>query len=179
MDNPKSLFNNNTRVCENCKRPLPHDYKENLCPRCLDLALFREVKEFIRTHDVNEYEVAEHFKIPLRQVKSWIKDGRIEYKQSESASTIAGLHCQRCGAPVTFGTLCPKCLRLLNGNKGYSTGYDAGKTKSKMYHWKERSNYSSLLLTFDLYFFSTSVRNLSSSSAFISTFSSGDLMTIS
>ena len=93
-----------------------------------------EVKEFIRTHDVNEYEVAEHFKIPLRQVKSWIKDGRIEYKQSESASTIAGLHCQRCGAPVTFGTLCPKCLRLLNGSKGYSTGYDAGKTKSKMYH---------------------------------------------
>ena len=134
MDNPKSLFNNNTRVCENCKRPLPYDYKENLCPRCLDLALFREVKEFIRTHDVNEYEVAEHFKIPLRQVKSWIKDGRIEYKQSESASTIACLHCQRCGAPVTFGTLCPKCLRLLNGNKGYSTGYDAGKTKSKMYH---------------------------------------------
>ena len=96
MDNPKSLFNNNTKVCENCKRPLPHDYKENLCPRCLDLALFREVKEFIRTHDVNEYEVAEHFKIPLRQVKSWIKDGRIEYKQSESASTIDGLHCQRC-----------------------------------------------------------------------------------
>ena len=134
MNNPKSLFNNNTRVCENCKRPLPHDYKENLCPRCLDLALFHEVKEFIRTHDVNEYEVAEHFKIPLRQVKSWIKDGRIEYKQSESASTIAGLHCQRCGAPVTFGTLCPKCLRLLNGSKGYSTGYDAGKTKSKMYH---------------------------------------------
>ena len=47
MDNPKSLFNNNTKVCENCKRPLPHDYKENLCPRCLDLALFREVKECI------------------------------------------------------------------------------------------------------------------------------------
>ena len=105
MDNPKSLFNNNTKVCENCKRPLPHDYKENLCPRCLDLALFREVKEFIRTHDVNEYEVAEHFKIPLRQVKSWIKDGRIEYKQSESASTIAGLHCQRCGAPVTLSQM--------------------------------------------------------------------------
>lgn len=34
MDNPKSLFNNNTKVCENCKRPLPHDYKKNLCPRC-------------------------------------------------------------------------------------------------------------------------------------------------
>jgi predicted amidophosphoribosyltransferase len=30
------------------------------------------------------------------------------------------MHCQRCGAPVTFGTLCPQCLKLLNGNvKGY------------------------------------------------------------
>lgn len=179
MDNPKSLFNNNTKVCENCKRPLPYDYKENLCPRCLDMALFREVKEFIRTHDVNEYEVAEHFKIPLRQVKRWIKDGRIEYKQSESASTIAGLHCQRCGAPVTFGTLCPKCLRLLNGSKDTQPDTIPAKQNPKCTIWKERSNYSSLLLTFDLYFFSTSVRNLSSSSAFISTFSSGDLMTIS
>lgn len=35
MDNPKSLFNTNTKVCENCKSPLPYDYKENLCPRCL------------------------------------------------------------------------------------------------------------------------------------------------
>ena len=34
MDNPKSLFNTNTKVCENCKSPLPYDYKENLCPRC-------------------------------------------------------------------------------------------------------------------------------------------------
>ena len=25
MDNPKSLFNNNTKVCENCKRISAHD----------------------------------------------------------------------------------------------------------------------------------------------------------
>ena len=70
MDNPKSLFNNNTKVCENCNRPVPHGYKENLSPRCLDLALFREVKEFIRTHDVNEYEVAEQKKKQLCQEKN-------------------------------------------------------------------------------------------------------------
>lgn len=136
MEYSKSLFNN-LKVCENCKRPLPYDYKETLCPRCLDMALFREVKEFIRTHDVNEYEVAEHFNIPLRQVKDWIKDGRIEYKDSDPNATIAGLHCQRCGAPVSFGTLCPKCLRLLNGNKVFSAGYKAGNDKSRMYHLEE------------------------------------------
>ena len=134
MENSQSFFNNNVKVCESCKRPLPFDYKETLCPRCLDMALFREVKEFIRTHDVNEYEVAEHFKIPLRQVKAWIKDGRIEYKTTDTASKISGMHCQRCGAPESFGTLCPKCLRLVNGTKGYSNGANPGNSKSKMYH---------------------------------------------
>ena len=65
----KVFLTTTQKYVKTVKRPLPHDYKENLCPRCLDLALFREVKEFIRTHDVNEYEVAEHFKIPLRTGK--------------------------------------------------------------------------------------------------------------
>ncbi len=133
MENSQNLFNN-IKVCESCKKTLPFDYKGTLCPRCLDMALFREVKEFIRTHDVTEYEVAEHFNIPLRQVKAWIKDGRIEYKTTDISSKISGMHCQRCGAPVSFGTLCPKCLRLINGNKGYSNGANPGNSKSKMYH---------------------------------------------
>ena len=133
MEHSQSLFDN-VKVCENCKRPLPYNYTEALCPRCLDMMLFREVKEYIRTHDVNEYDVAQHFNIPLRQVKNWIKEGRIEYKTTETRSTIEGLHCQRCGAPVSFGTLCPKCLRLLNGSKGYAKGVETGKQNSKMYH---------------------------------------------
>ena len=68
---------------------------------------------------MNEYEVAEHFGIPIKQVKAWIREGRIEYRTSESGSSIS-MHCQRCGAPVSFGTLCPKCLKLLNGSKGVS-----------------------------------------------------------
>ena len=62
----------------------------------------------------NEYEVAEHFHIPLRQIKEWIREGRIEYHEVDTASTISGMHCQRCGAPVSFGTLCPNCLKLMN-----------------------------------------------------------------
>ena len=130
MDHTKSLFNNFNQ-CANCKRPLPRDYKEELCPRCMDLVLFSEVKNFIRENDVNEYEVAAHFDIPLKQVKAWIREGRIEYKEKGSAS-ISSLHCQRCGAPVTFGSLCPKCLKLLNGKKGYQTFNSGSNGSEKM-----------------------------------------------
>ncbi|MDD6637719.1 MAG: FeoC-like transcriptional regulator [Lachnospiraceae bacterium] len=109
----------NYKECEYCKRPLPIHYEHALCPNCLDAQLFHEVKEFIRSNNVNEYEVAEHFGIPIKQVKAWIREGRIEYRTSESGGAIS-MHCQRCGSPVSFGTLCPKCLKLLNGNKGVS-----------------------------------------------------------
>ena len=98
------------KQCEFCGRPLPKNYEDTLCPHCKDNKLFRDVKEFIRSNQVNEYEVASHFGIPLKQVKSWIREGRIEYNTATATDTISGMHCQHCGAPVTFGSLCPKCL---------------------------------------------------------------------
>ena len=89
-------------------------YEGTLCPTCQEAQLFRNVRDYIRANTVNEYEVAEHFHIPLRQIKEWIREGRIEYHEVNTASTISGMHCQRCGAPVSFGTLCPNCLKLMN-----------------------------------------------------------------
>ena len=83
--------------------------------------LFREVKEYIRANDVNAYDVADHFHIPLHQVKEWIREGRIEYRENPSAK-IEELHCQRCGTPISFGTLCSKCLKHVNSGKGTSVG---------------------------------------------------------
>lgn len=114
MATEKGLFEKYNQ-CEFCNRPLPAHYEQKLCPKCLDTKLFRDVKEFIRSNNVNEYEVAEHFSIPLKQVKGWIREGRIEYQDADSAKNITSVTCQRCGAPVSFGTLCPKCLKLLNG----------------------------------------------------------------
>ena len=105
MATQKSLFNN-YKQCDICKRPLP-------------AKLFHQVKDYIRNNDVNEYQVAAHFHIPLHRVKVWIREGRIEYKTSPNDNTINGLHCQRCGAPVNFGALCPKCLKQVNSGKGY------------------------------------------------------------
>lgn len=117
------------KQCEFCGRPLPNDYQDVLCPRCRDNQLFHDVKEFIRANRVNEYEVADHFGIPLKQVKAWIREGRIEYNTAAPGETISGMHCQRCGAPVTFGSLCPKCLKLLNGGHGSAATDNSPNTK--------------------------------------------------
>ena len=63
MIKDRQLFDN-IKECKSCKRPLPPDYDEDLCPRCKEIQLFHDVKDYIRANDVNEYEVAEHFQIP-------------------------------------------------------------------------------------------------------------------
>ena len=109
----------NIKECANCHKVLPADYAYNICPKCKEDELFSRVKDYIRTHEVNEYMVANEFQIPLRKVRGWIKEGRIEYKE-RGAKTIMSSFCQRCGAEVTFGTLCQKCLKEMNDRrKGY------------------------------------------------------------
>ena len=131
MNKSQHLFNN-LKLGKVCNRPRPESYNNSICPACQENQLFHEVREYIRTNDVTEYQVAEHFGISLKQVKSWIREGRIEYKEKSASNTIAGLHCQRCGAPVSFGALCPKCLKVLNGGKGYNVNNNSTRENNKM-----------------------------------------------
>lgn len=108
------LMEKNTKECIICHRLLSDDYEGDICPHCQEEDLFARVKDYIRSNVVNEYMVAEHFHIPLRKVRNWIKEGRIEYV--ENNTQIVGTKCQRCGKPVSFGTLCPDCMRLMNYN---------------------------------------------------------------
>ncbi|MBR4026122.1 MAG: hypothetical protein IKJ01_01005 [Lachnospiraceae bacterium] len=120
MDKKSGLFAN-YKECTFCHRVLPKNYPDDCCPSCLEAQLFSHVKEFIRNSDVNEYQVAEHFGIPIRQVKNWIKDGRIEYTDKVATGVISGVYCQNCGAPISFGSLCPKCTKQKNNNvHGYN-----------------------------------------------------------
>lgn len=105
--------NRQYKYCKNCGRVLAPSYHGDLCPSCIESELFDKVRDFVRENDVNEYDVATHFSIPVRKVKGWIKEGRIEYKE-HGRKTVSALYCSRCGARVTFGTLCSKCLKLLN-----------------------------------------------------------------
>jgi len=107
----------NYKYCKTCGKMLPSTYKLEYCPICEENRLFDEVRTFIRENEVNEYQVAEHFGIPQKKVKEWIKEGRIEYKDKGDTQGLVSIHCARCGAPVTFGTLCSKCLKLMNSSR--------------------------------------------------------------
>ncbi len=112
------LFDNDGKTCIVCGRPLPDDFEGDMCPPCKEHDLFQQVKEYIRSNDVNEFDVADKFELPLLKVKSWIREGRIEYKDTSTdglrSHTMQSLHCQICGKAITFGTLCPQCLKKQN-----------------------------------------------------------------
>lgn len=69
------------RTCEKCHCILPKSSTESVCETCKERELFAEVKDYIRNNNVNEFQVAKHFDIPLAKVKHWIKDGRVEYNR--------------------------------------------------------------------------------------------------
>lgn len=118
-----TLFDN-VKYCTECRRILHKEYKGDLCSGCIDRQLFSKVKEYIRANDVTEYDVSVHFSIPISKVKSWIREGRIEYRDL-NLKTLPNIHCQKCGASITFGTLCTKCMRL-TGMKGSSNDIPRG-----------------------------------------------------
>lgn len=108
-----SLFNYEGKICRECHCDLPKKYPKNICPSCEERLLFSRVKDYIRSNDVTEYDVAREFDIPNAKVKGWIREGRIEYKELHRASVNA-LFCQQCGRSITFGSLCIDCLRKTN-----------------------------------------------------------------
>lgn len=105
----------NYKSCSVCGRQLPADYKKDYCPSCEEEALFKEIREYIRSHRVTEFELAEVFGIPQSKVRKWIKEGRIEYAEEENK--VTNTQCARCGAQISFGTLCTECMHALNGSK--------------------------------------------------------------
>jgi RNA polymerase subunit RPABC4/transcription elongation factor Spt4 len=110
--------------CAMCGRPIAVDSKTEYCKACTEESLFKEVREYIRTHDVTEYELAETFQIPKTKVRRWIHDGRIEYVESQHK--LVNIRCMRCGAPISSGNYCASCMRVMDENRG--TFHAAGNT---------------------------------------------------
>ena len=51
------------KSCKQCGRRLHPEYNKDICPACMEMNLFNEVKDYIRKNDVNESQVADHFGI--------------------------------------------------------------------------------------------------------------------
>ncbi|MBP3677073.1 MAG: hypothetical protein J6I97_01865, partial [Agathobacter sp.] len=69
----------NYKYCEHCGAAIPRSAEFACCAKCQETILFHEVKNYIRENNVNEFQVAERFNIPLRLVKQWMRELRIEY----------------------------------------------------------------------------------------------------
>lgn len=113
------------KYCAYCGKAIPRTAEVVCCSECQETIIFHAVRDFIRENVVNEFQVADYFGIPLRMVKRWIREGRIEYVEAGDGRTIiAGTCCEHCGAPITFGTVCSKCLKLMNeSGHGYGVNY--------------------------------------------------------
>lgn len=98
------------KTCQQCGRYLNDLYTKDICPACMDMNLFSEVKEYIRENDVKENDVAEHFGLSIGKVRTWIREGRIQYR-GQDGKTLSSVHCQVCGKPIEFGTVCSECHR--------------------------------------------------------------------
>lgn len=69
------------KYCEHCGKPITFSSEFACCYSCQDTILFGKVKEYIRNNNVTEIQVAKHFGIPLRVVKQWIHEERIDYRK--------------------------------------------------------------------------------------------------
>ncbi len=117
--------------CEICNKVLPPQFGDSICPICKEYSLFQTAKDFIRSGDYNEYDVAQFLNIPLQQVRRWIREGRIQYK--DAALNNITLHCQLCGVQITFGTLCSNCTKTQNLS-GNANGFSAASGNGTMHH---------------------------------------------
>lgn len=136
MSEENTKVNGSSHKCKRCGKVLLEHYTKEYCVECQTQLLFDDVRDYIRSHDVNEYDVAKHFDIRVEMVHHWIKEGRIEYKEQkeQKEQTMATVFCQRCGEKVKFGTLCPKCLKELNEKrKGYAVATKKSEDENRMH----------------------------------------------
>ena len=117
-------FMDNKNMCPQCGKMLINLPEGECCPACREMNLFADVRDYIRKEDVNEFEVADHFGLPVSRVKEWIRQGRIEYKETPNGvRVLSSGYCELCGQPVAFGIICPKCKHKLaeeERKKGYA-----------------------------------------------------------
>lgn len=97
----------NYKECIQCKRFMSVRYIPNICPICEEINLFREVRDYIRENEVNAFQVADKFNLPLEKVKTWIRCGKIEYKGR--ARRKEEYFCLKCGKALFKGSYCPQC----------------------------------------------------------------------
>lgn len=99
------------RNCERCGRLFAG--VEPVCPACaaLEHDEFVKVREYLRGHrTAPATEVSNATGVSVQRIHQWVRAGRLEMTP---AQLDIPLTCERCGAPIEIGRLCPRCLNAL------------------------------------------------------------------
>lgn len=120
------------KVCKNCRRLFNYLYGPDLCPKCMQLVSeervssekkmsgsiirpmvaeeeekYKQVKEYIINYPkATVSQIAEVNEIPPSKIFEWIRDERLEFSDD---SQSAWFECEKCGAKIKSGRLCPNC----------------------------------------------------------------------
>lgn len=92
--------------CKTCGR-IFQSIHGNECPECIDERerKFQLVKDYLYEHPgAFMEEIVEETKVDPKLVLRFLKEGRLEMLNSAGLLT-----CEKCGAPITSGTMCQKC----------------------------------------------------------------------
>lgn len=84
----------------------------NRCPDCIEEEerQFNLVRDYIWGHTgASIHEVVENTEVDPKVVLRFLKEGRLELENSEGF-----LVCEKCGAPISSGTMCANCKSQLS-----------------------------------------------------------------
>lgn len=94
------------KKCKTCGR-IFQSYHGFECPDCIDERerQFAKVKEYLYEYPgASMDEIVAGTEVDAKQILRFLKEGRLEMQNSEGLLT-----CEKCGAPVTSGTMCQNC----------------------------------------------------------------------
>lgn len=85
----------------------------NICPACMEKEEqeYEEVRKYLKDNPgASVEEITEATGVDEKKVFRWIREGRID---ADLAIRGGEITCTRCGAVISFGSLCSKCSKLL------------------------------------------------------------------
>lgn len=129
--------------CKRCKRLFNQISNSPLCPECSKEveASFLIVKEYLLDNPKhNIQQVSENTEVPMSLITQFLREGRIVLVKG------SGLVCERCGAEINSGKLCPKCQSEITNTVNELTKI----RKEEEEHLKEKTECKKARLHFKL-----------------------------
>lgn len=100
------------KKCKTCGRVFQTAFDGLECPDCVEERerKFEKVKEFLyRYPGASMEEIIEETEVDPKLILRFLKEGRLEMMNAAGLLT-----CEKCGAPITSGTMCAKCKDKLS-----------------------------------------------------------------